>query len=215
MSTIRKIKMGVIKMNSNSKKKGYNVHQVRLYSITDELVSKNAFIDLEEAKQELFNYFKDEHYGKIYARGTIRAIEPNLEAWVVLFSVENPDALLFSNDEETVESWQVNYYDFSDFLIKSVKYDKPVPKKFIMISMLKMNAFYATVSCREMGNERYILADTYHNEAFNLTLIKDDAANARIKDESVPLEIRFKNLTEKDAEETRKILQKYKNRYED
>ena len=189
----------------NTKDKGYNVYQARLYTITDEIAYKTAFIDRKEAEEYLFEHFKDEHKGALFARAVIRTIDPNLVSWIVPWSVDNPNALLIDEENTAIESWRINYYNMGDFLIKSEKYNKPISKNRIMFNMMNMNAFYATVSCCEIGSPKYIISKTYRNMAFNLSLIQDDAAKARMKDTSIPLEEKYKKLIEQDAEETMKI----------
>lgn len=194
-----------MKQENNTNDKGYNAYQARLYTITDELALKTAFTERSIAEEYLLDYFKDEHEGVLYARAVIRTIDPNRISWIVPWSVDNPNALLIDEENTAIDSWRVNFYDIGDILIKSDKYNKPISKNHIMFDMMNMNAFYATISCREIGRKNYIISKTYRNKAFNLLLIQDEDAKALINDTSIPLEEKYKKLIEQDVEETKRI----------
>lgn len=89
--------------NRPSKPKGYNVHQMRLYSITDDLVTKQTFIEHDEAKEFILESFADEHDGPLYSRGSIRSLDPISKGWIVPQAMNNPKALLFEGSLDIVD----------------------------------------------------------------------------------------------------------------
>ncbi len=185
--------------------KGYNIYQARLYTITDQLAAKKTFIDKKEAEDYSLGYFKDEQDGALIARAVIRTIDPLCSAWLAVWSVDNPNAILCNEDSTSIVSWRINYYDKSDIQIETEYFTTPVSKMYIIANMIKKNVFYVTVSCCENGHTRSIISKTYRNKFFNLFLTVDEDTIARINNTNIPLEEKYKSLIEQDMEETDRI----------
>lgn len=190
---------------AGKEKKGYNVYQARLYTITDELAIKHSFIDQEEARQFLFDFIQDEKNGPLFARAIIRCIDPVLKSWIVPWGIDNPKALLLDEDQAVIDHWRVTFYDMGDFVILKKESNEPIDEKMIQLLMMTNNAFYAVVSCQEVGNVgRFIISRKYLNKAFNLSVMDYDEKRV-LKQQQEPLEECYKKLLDLDMDETKRI----------
>lgn len=150
--------------------KGYNVHQARLYSITDELVSKKAFINPDEALKHLISNMDDEKHGQLLSRGVMRVLDPLTGGWVVPKSIPNPKALLFDSTSILAEDWKIAFYDMGDCFMGSEVLGTEPSEETMELWMLNKNAFYCVLSGRSEGDAdaRFVVAKILHNKNFNL-----------------------------------------------
>lgn len=190
---------------SVQEKKGYNVYQARLYTITDELALKECYIEEENAKNALLGYFKEEHEGPLYVRAVIRCIDPVLKAWIVPWSIDNPSALLLDEENTLVVRWRITLYNMGDEVITSQESTVGISEKKVRVLMLSVNAFYAVVSCQDASmRDRFIVSRTYRNQMFNLHVTDFDPEQLE-KQKQEPLEMCYEKLLRQDAEETARI----------
>jgi|GEM_PF-6433966 len=196
--------------SSNQKEKGYNVHQARLYSITDMLVAKETFIEREEAIQYIFSCFGHEHDGPCFSRGIIRSIDPVLRAWVSPWGVDNPNALLYEGSGTNTDMWKYAYYDMGDAFMSSTTRNEAVPLEQLEKEMLVLNAFYAVASCHEaeQPEDCFMISGIHRNNKFRLTVIGESrdqlVASSRLRP-GEKLEDRYRHLLEQDVAETQRL----------
>ena len=192
-------------MKCNTKPKGYNVFQARIYTITDELSVKTAFINKSKATQYIIDFIKKEREGQIIARGVIRTIDPVLQAWIVPWSMDNPNAFLLDEKSAVIDAWRTTFYDMGDAVIITKTYEEEISEELIEKQMLVLNAFYAVVSCHEVGHsDKFIITRTYRNSHFSLQLLNYNPESCKLKPEET-LEQRYQHLLEEDVAETESI----------
>lgn len=156
--------------------KGYNIYQLRMYSVRDELFSKENYIDHESAKRKLLQYLEDEHNGPACSRGIIRKLDPIRKSWVVPTGINNPHALLLNPEEAVVEEWKLTLYDMGDRIIESARFSTAVTDKQAELVMLNKNAFYGVVSAREPGQQNFIISRIQLNEQFHVRVLNPTPA---------------------------------------
>jgi len=192
------------------KEKGYNVYQARLYSITDELVGKNTFIEKEDAIQYIFSCFEHEHDSPYFSRSIIRSIDPILKAWISPWGVDNPKALLYEDNGNNTDIWKATFYEMGDTVIISKIRDEAVPLEQLEKEMVLLNAFYVVMSCHEAGQpeDRFIISKIHRNKKFNLAVVGESYEQLVKSSRPRPdekLEDIYKHLLEQDAAETQRI----------
>ena len=193
---------------SNHKPKGYNVHQVRLYSLTDELVSKEAFVDESVADKALADYLSDEQNGPLYSRGCIRCLDPILRGWVVRNEINNPKALLFDPDQTEAEEWRVTLYDMGDNPIASHCTATQPTEKDVNLALLTHNAFNCVISAREPGSTRFVVVKIQINHGFNLSVSGKDGRPVKpyMPKHGENLALVYAKALAQDQAETKRIL---------
>lgn len=187
------------------KKKGYNIYQARLYTITDEIALKTTLVDIAEAQELLLGYFKQEQEGPLYARAVIRTINPVLKEWIIPWSVDNSSALLLNEETALIERWRITLYDMGDKVISSKEATEPISEQYARVYMMSANAFYSVISCQEAGTpNHFIISRTYRNKVFNLQVMGADPQRLQ-EQQKEPLEKCYERLLQEDAEETARI----------
>ena len=190
-------------------KKGYNVYQTRLYSITDELVGKKNFVEQKEAETYILSNFNREHDGPLFSRGIIRSIDPVLKVWISPCGMDNPKALLYESEQIT-DQWKTTFYEMGDTIISSSIYNKAIPLELLAKQMALLNAFYVVVSCHEVGtpDDCFIISEIHRNEIFNLTIMGESYEKIIEGSKLRPderLEDVYKHLLDEDTAETQRI----------
>ena len=194
-----------MRANYHKQRKGYNVYQARLYTITDEIVLKTTYIEEQEAKDVLLKYLNDENIGPTFARAVIRRIDPCLKSWIVPWSIDNPSALLVDEDNAAIDKWRITLYDMGDNIIDIKESQSTISEKTAQSMMFSVNAFYAVISCHESeSHDRFIISRTYRNKMFNLYVMDYDPEKIKAQQKE-PLEVCYARLLQQDREETERI----------
>ena len=119
-------------MKCNTKPRGYNIFQARIYSITDELNVKKTFLIKHKAIQYIMDFFKKENDGQLFSRGVIRTIDPNLRVWIVPWSIDNPNALLVDEKNTVIDAWRTTFHDMGDAILLSRTYENDISEDMRM-----------------------------------------------------------------------------------
>ena len=195
-------------MNKQKKTpRGYNIHQVRAYSLTDELEYKQNFIDPTTAEQTLMALMDDEQDGPLYSRCCIHCLDPILRGWIIRREDPNPKALLLDPEQTAVEEWCVTFYSVGDIPIARQCASERPTDKALAIEMLTFNAFNCIISAREPGTERFVVVEFQINRGFNLSVDVPDRkpAQSYIPPKSENLALVYARALEQDRLESEAI----------
>lgn len=185
----------------------YKYFQLRFYDFQDKLVQKIDCKDEKQAEKIMQEYNSNENERDIsrcvFRRSSIIGNKNGESEWQVRKIVRNRWYIPYFM--EVPRRWQVQYYDYQDYLIKSELNMGGVTREEVLEECVNINALYAVVLFEERVKKlEWTVDDCILNtgcECPSLANVLNKIITNNLNNQQY-----FKSLLERDQEETQTVL---------